>query len=244
MSKPAALLLLLAAACAAPAPWRQDVLPQETPIRLEHDRVGAFGRVRLASDSGAADSVVLMGGKYWYVLDAPSSAAALSVLQSGLPGRYLVQRHEWHPYRRADAADNLLELDIEWDAARNAKQFRTRACLRYNAAPQPENAAHAAASDAASGERIRLARAGFSPISGLTDAYTRCLPLNGRYFAKPAADIPRLLSGTLPVLLRIHGREAFRPDASDTVLSTNTLDTLQVLPQGWFYSEAEYGRPK
>lgn len=197
-SKPASVVVcLLLSACATPAQWRQNPLADDDIIRIEHDHVSALGQVRQDSSELKSGSLVLMGKKYWYVFDTPSSEAALTVLKPGLTDRYLIQRRPWHAHRHADAADNLIELDIEWDKNRHGQAFRTKACLRYQLS--------ADSADTAQHERNTLSEAGFTPITGLTDAYARCLPLQGHYYRKPKnAAAVHSFPHSLPVLLRIH----------------------------------------
>ncbi|MDO4879084.1 MAG: thiosulfate sulfurtransferase [Neisseria sp.] len=126
------------------------------------DQVRAFGVVRDKNSQLAVGSLVMMGDKYWYVVDLDSSQKTAAVLNAGLPQRYAINKGE-------TGGEGELSVYIEPN-----QRFRSSFCLKYTP-EQPQEAAKL--------EQLGFKRRKAGQEEG--KEYIQCFDIAGSFYAKP-----------------------------------------------------------
>lgn len=157
------------------------------------DEVHGLGRMTSAQAGLAAQQLILMGQRYWYVLDERSSQQLRAVIDAGLSGRF--QRYAFG--QRDQAA---LPIRIRTD---QPSRFNSKFCLIYRIRPD-------APFSQQTEENERLRQLNFSmsahQVEWGTDAFrlNRCFNLNGTLHAVPATtEQPDAWVQTLPLTLTL-----------------------------------------
>ncbi|MDO4879468.1 MAG: hypothetical protein Q3966_09305 [Neisseria sp.] len=160
----ACLAALMLNACTAML-WRTFPADgTETSVReIGSDQVRAFGIVRDKNSQLAVGSLVMMGDKYWYVVDTEPSRKAAAVLNAGLPQRYTIGRGETGRHG---------ELSVYLEPG---QRFRSPFCLKYTP-EQPQ-------------ETAKLEQLGFNKSQKIGEKenkeYIQCFSISGSFYAKP-----------------------------------------------------------
>lgn len=139
----------------------QDLITHE----LGQDSITAFGQVRAANSQFAPGSLVMMGQRYWYVLNPEDSQAIAPVLNAGLPKRYQIAGRHTH--------DELQALPVEVESGGKGG-FSSHFCLHY---PQDGISAQ---------EKTTLEKLGFKTVGKMPPAYRYCAEIEGKFYATTA----------------------------------------------------------
>lgn len=146
---------------------------QEIYHRLGEDKVHAFGHIRADSGQLQQSSLVMMGDRYWYVVEPEASEKLLPVLNAKLQHRYQI-----FSVKNKERMTELPELPVTIEDT--AGKFNSRFCLRYPLDTSPNN------KQAAQENKVLLALR-FHQISqepSLT-TYERCFRTTGQMYDKP-----------------------------------------------------------
>lgn len=180
MKKCLKLVLLLSAALSAggctSAMWSgggSAVSTQEIYHRLGEDKVHAFGHIRTDSGQLQQGSLVMMGERYWYVVEPQASERLLSVLNAKLQHRYQI-----FSVKERERLTALSELPVTIEDT--AGKFNSRFCLRYPLDTSPNNKQAAQENKVLLALRFRQV----SQESSLT-TYERCFSPTGQMYDKP-----------------------------------------------------------
>ena len=134
-----------------------------TEKTVAKDNIQAFGVVAKDNTQLKTGSLVMMGKKYWFVVNPKDSAKLKAVLDAKLSKRFqMVQQNPKQVYEA---------LPVELKSP-EAQTFRSNFCLRYDTQKAAEIA--------------KLKQLAFKPIE-LDDktVYTRCISTEGHYYATP-----------------------------------------------------------
>lgn len=134
-----------------------------TEKTVAKDNIQAFGVVAKDNTQLETGSLVMMGGKYWFVVNSKDSAKLKAILDTKLSKRFQMVRQ--NPKQVYEA------LPVELKSP-EAQTFRSNFCLRYDTQKVAEIA--------------KLKQLAFKPveIDGKT-VYTRCVSAEGHYYATP-----------------------------------------------------------
>ena len=134
-----------------------------TEKTVAKDNIHAFGVVAKDNTQLETGSLVMMGGKYWFVVNSKDSAKLKAILDAKLSKRFQMVRQ--NPKQVYEA------LPVELKSP-EAQTFRSNFCLRYDTQKVAEIA--------------KLKQLAFKPaeIDGKT-VYTRCISAEGHYYATP-----------------------------------------------------------
>lgn len=134
-----------------------------TEKTVAKDNIHAFGVVAKDNTQLETGSLVMMGGKYWFVVNSKDSAKLKAILDTKLSKRFQMVRQ--NPKQVYEA------LPVELKSP-EAQTFRSNFCLRYDTQKVAEIA--------------KLKQLAFKPaeIDGKT-VYTRCISAEGHYYATP-----------------------------------------------------------
>ena len=134
-----------------------------TEKTVAKDNIHAFGVVAQDNTQLETGSLVMMGGKYWFVVNPKDSAKLKAVLDAKLSKRFQMVRQ--NPKQVYEA------LPVELKSP-EAQTFRSNFCLRYDTQKAAEIA--------------KLKQLAFKPVEldGKT-VYTRCIATEGHYYATP-----------------------------------------------------------
>ncbi|MDO4879083.1 MAG: hypothetical protein Q3966_07320 [Neisseria sp.] len=160
----AALAAVLAlSGCFTKLIWNEDpVTHTETVLRdAGSDQIRAFGVVREKNSQLAVDSLVMMGDKYWYVLDAASAHHPKALLNTGMGFK--------KPFAIGDSKGN--ETGRMVVRLKGRQDFYSEFCLLYQT-DTPD-------------ERAVLEKAGFTPRKDKDRLYGQCLAFDGKFYAVP-----------------------------------------------------------
>ena len=134
-----------------------------TEKTVAKDKIHAFGVVAKDNTQLETGSLVMMGKKYWFVVNPKDSAKLKAVLDAKLSKRFqMVQQNPKQVYEA---------LPVELKSP-EAQTFRSNFCLRYDTQKAAEVA--------------KLKQLAFKPVK-LDDktVYTRCISAEGHYYATP-----------------------------------------------------------
>ncbi|MGN6843588.1 hypothetical protein ACTHUM_18640, partial [Neisseria sp. P0021.S006] len=134
-----------------------------TEKTVAKDNIQAFGVVAQDNTQLETGSLVMMGKKYWFVVNPKDSAKLKAVLGAKLSKRFqMVQQNPKQVYEA---------LPVELKSP-EAQTFRSNFCLRYDTQKAAEIA--------------KLKQLAFKPVEldGKT-VYTRCISTEGHYYATP-----------------------------------------------------------
>ncbi|WP_108700094.1 hypothetical protein [Neisseria subflava] len=134
-----------------------------TEKTVAKDNIQAFGVVAQDNTQLETGSLVMMGKKYWFVVNPKDSAKLKAVLDAKLSKRFqMVQQNPKQVYEA---------LPVELKSP-EAQTFRSKFCLRYDTQKAAEIA--------------KLKQLAFKPVE-LDDktVYTRCISTEGHYYATP-----------------------------------------------------------
>lgn len=189
-------ILGMLGACASPVEWaRQQTLNLGYDYQpAGEDEVHALGRLSAAVQTGLSPQhLVLMGQRYWYVLDEKDSRQLQAVFDAGLTERF--QRYAFGQSQGQAA----LPIRIRTD---QASRFNSKFCLIYRIRPDAPFAEQTQES-----ERLRRLNFGMTAnqVEWGTDAFqlNRCFNLNGTLYARPPADTQRPESWTQSIPLSL-----------------------------------------
>jgi len=134
-----------------------------TEKTVAKDNIQAFGVVAKDNTQLEKGSLVMMGGKYWFVVNSKDSAKLKAILDAKLSKRFQMVRQ--NPKQVYEA------LPVELKSP-EAQTFRSNFCLRYDTQKAAEIA--------------KLKQLAFKPVE-LDDktVYTRCISTEGHYYATP-----------------------------------------------------------
>jgi putative membrane protein len=134
-----------------------------TEKTVAKDNIQAFGVVAKDNTQLEKGSLVMMGKKYWFVVNSKDSAKLKAILDTKLSKRFQMVRQ--NPKQVYEA------LPVELKSP-EAQTFRSNFCLRYDTQKVAEIA--------------KLKQLAFKPveIDGKT-VYTRCVSAEGHYYATP-----------------------------------------------------------
>ena len=134
-----------------------------TEKTVAKDNIHAFGVVAKDNTQLKTGSLVMMGGKYWFVVNPKDSAKLKAVLDAKLSKRFQMVRQ--NPKQVYEA------LPVELKSP-EAQTFRSNFCLRYDTQKAAEIA--------------KLKQLAFKPVEldGKT-VHTRCISTEGHYYATP-----------------------------------------------------------
>lgn len=134
-----------------------------TEKTVAKDNIQAFGVVAKDNTQLETGSLVMMGGKYWFVVNSKDSAKLKAILDAKLSKRFQMVRQ--NPKQVYEA------LPVELKSP-EAQTFRSKFCLRYDTQKAAEIA--------------KLKQLAFKPVE-LDDktVYTRCISTEGHYYATP-----------------------------------------------------------
>ena len=134
-----------------------------TEKTVAKDNIQAFGVVAKDNTQLEKGSLVMMGGKYWFVVDSKDSAKLKAILDAKLSKRFQMVRQ--NPKQVYEA------LPVELKSP-EAPTFRSNFCLRYDTQKVAEI--------------VKLKQLAFKPVEldGKT-VYTRCISAEGHYYATP-----------------------------------------------------------
>ena len=134
-----------------------------TEKTVAKDNIQAFGVVAKDNTQLETGSLVMMGKKYWFVVNPKDSAKLKAVLDVKLDKQFqMVQQNPRYAYEA---------LPVELKSP-EAQTFRSKFCLRYDTQKAAEIA--------------KLKQLAFKPVE-LDDktVYTRCISTEGHYYATP-----------------------------------------------------------
>ncbi len=145
--------------------WERNTPFHQTTTEktVAKDNIQAFGVVAQDNTQLETGSLVMMGKKYWFVVNPKDSAKLKAVLDAKLSKRFqMVQQNPKQVYEA---------LPVELKSP-EAQTFRSNFCLRYDTQKAAEVA--------------KLKQLAFKPaeIDGKT-VYTRCISAEGHYYATP-----------------------------------------------------------
>ena len=134
-----------------------------TEKTVAKDKIQAFGVVAKDNTQLETGSLVMMGKKYWFVVNPKDSAKLKAVLDVKLDKQFqMVQQNPRYAYEA---------LPVELKSP-EAQTFRSNFCLRYDTQKVAEI--------------VKLKQLAFKPVEldGKT-VYTRCISAEGHYYATP-----------------------------------------------------------
>lgn len=134
-----------------------------TEKTVAKDNIQAFGVVAKDNTQLETGSLVMMGKKYWFVVNPKDSAKLKAVLDVKLDKQFqMVQQNPRYAYEA---------LPVELKSP-EAQTFRSNFCLRYDTQKVAEI--------------VKLKQLAFKPVEldGKT-VYTRCISAEGHYYATP-----------------------------------------------------------
>lgn len=145
--------------------WERNTPFHQTTTEktVAKDNIQAFGVVAQDNTQLETGSLVMMGKKYWFVVNPKDSAKLKAVLDAKLSKRFqMVQQNPRYAYEA---------LPVELKSP-EAQTFRSNFCLRYDTQKAAEVA--------------KLKQLAFKPVKldGKT-VYTRCVSAEGHYYATP-----------------------------------------------------------
>lgn len=157
---------VLAAALMAMMWGMNDPFSQTTAYKhVDKDQIRAFGVVAKDNAQLEKGSLVMMGGKYWFVVNPEDSAKLTGILKAGLDKPFQIVE-DTPSYARHQA----LPVKLESPGSQN---FSTEGlCLRYDT-DKPADIA-------------KLKQLGFEAVKlDNRTIYTRCVSAKGKYYATP-----------------------------------------------------------
>ena len=145
--------------------WERNSPFQQTTTEktVAKDNIQAFGVVAKDNTQLETGSLVMMGKKYWFVVNPKDSAKLKEILDVKLDKQFqMVQQNPRYAYEA---------LPVELKSP-EAQTFRSKFCLRYDTQKAAEIA--------------KLKQLAFKPVE-LDDktVYTRCISTEGHYYATP-----------------------------------------------------------
>ena len=145
--------------------WERNTPFHQTTTEktVAKDNIQAFGVVAQDNTQLETGSLVMMGKKYWFVVNPKDSAKLKAVLDVKLDKQFqMVQQNPRYVYEA---------LPVELKSP-EAQTFRSNFCLRYDTQKAAEVA--------------KLKQLAFKPVKldGKT-VYTRCVSAEGHYYATP-----------------------------------------------------------
>ncbi|HFC8519583.1 hypothetical protein [Neisseria lactamica] len=147
--------------------WGMNNPVSETITRkhVDKDQIRAFGVVAEDNAQLEKGSLVMMGGKYWFVVNPEDSAKLTGILKAGLDKPFQIVE-DTPSYARHQALPVKLE-------APGSQNFSTDGlCLRYDT-DRPDDIA-------------KLKQLGFKAVKlDNQTIYTRCVSAKGKYYATP-----------------------------------------------------------
>lgn len=147
--------------------WGMNNPVSETITRkhVDKDQIRAFGVVAEDNAQLEKGSLVMMGGKYWFVVNPEDSAKLTGILKAGLDKPFQIVE-DTPSYARHQA----LPVKLESPGSQN---FSTEGlCLRYDT-DKPADIA-------------KLKQLGFEAVElDNRTIYTRCVSAKGKYYATP-----------------------------------------------------------
>ncbi|HEZ6039651.1 TPA: hypothetical protein WI284_000836 [Neisseria meningitidis] len=147
--------------------WGMNNPVSETITRkhVDKDQIRAFGVVAEDNAQLEKGSLVMMGGKYWFVVNPEDSAKLTGILKAGLDKPFQIVE-DTPSYARHQA----LPVKLESPGSQN---FSTEGlCLRYDT-DKPADIA-------------KLKQLGFEALKlDNRTIYTRCVSAKGKYYATP-----------------------------------------------------------
>lgn len=147
--------------------WGMNNPVSETITRkhVDKDQIRAFGVVAEDNAQLEKGSLVMMGGKYWFVVNPEDSAKLTGILKAGLDKPFQIVE-DTPSYARHQALPVKLE-------APGSQNFSTGGlCLRYDT-DRPDDIA-------------KLKQLGFKAVKlDNQTIYTRCVSAKGKYYATP-----------------------------------------------------------
>lgn len=151
--------------CTAMMWGMNDPFSQTTAYKhVDKDQIRAFGVVAKDNAQLEKGSLVMMGGKYWFVVNPEDSAKLTGILKAGLDKQFqMVEPNPRFAYQ-------ALPVKLESPASQN---FSTDdLCLRYDT-DRPADIA-------------KLKQLGFEAVKlDNRTIYTRCVSAKGKYYATP-----------------------------------------------------------
>lgn len=152
--------------CTAMMWGMNDPFSQTTAYKhVDKDQIRAFGVVAKDNAQLEKGSLVMMGGKYWFVVNPEDSAKLTGILKAGLDKPFQIVE-DTPSYARHQA----LPVKLESSGSQN---FSTEGlCLRYDT-DKPADIA-------------KLKQLGFEAVElDNRTIYTRCVSAKGKYYATP-----------------------------------------------------------
>lgn len=148
--------------------WDRDdiVKTKTTHHKVGEDKIHSFGVVNKANSQLAKDSLVMMGEKYWFVVNPGDSAKLTEILNVKLPKQFQLVK-----YRKDSVSSAYAAMPVTLTKPGSA-DFESDFCLRYDAADAQEAATLEALS--------------FRADKKISEhAYFRCISAAGKYYATP-----------------------------------------------------------
>ncbi|SMB89786.1 hypothetical protein SAMN05660772_01405 [Pasteurella testudinis DSM 23072] len=144
---------------------------QDIYHRLGEDKVHAFGYARADSGQLKQGSLVMMGERYWYVVEPQASERLLPVLNAKL-------QHSYQIFSPGANKEQLVELPVTIED--ESGKFSSSFCLRYPVDTSQNN-------KQAAQEKTALQALRFRPISEEPSlmTYERCFSARGQLYDKP-----------------------------------------------------------
>ena len=160
-----ALLALSLHGCMTQEMWEEDKKVEKITFHpITSDQVHSFGIVNKDNDQLEKGSIVMMGEKYWFVINAKDSKDLTPILNVKLDKKFQI----------ADAKKYKKDLKALPVVVNNEKEadFTTDFCLRYDTQKADEIA--------------KLKNLSFETGKGRNNTvYHRCVHAKGKYYATP-----------------------------------------------------------
>lgn len=134
-----------------------------TEKTVAKDQIHAFGVVAKDNMQLEKGSLVMMGGKYWFVVNSKDSAELKAILDVKLDKQFQIVQH--NPRYAYEA------LPVELESPEK-QTFSSKFCLRYDTNKAADIA--------------KLEKLAFKPVElDEKTVYTRCVSAKGNYYATP-----------------------------------------------------------
>lgn len=188
--------------------WGMNNPVSETITRkhVDKDQIRAFGVVAEDNAQLEKGSLVMMGGKYWFVVNPEDSAKLTGILKAGLDKPFQIVE-DTPSYARHQALPVKLE-------APGSQNFSTGGlCLRYDT-DRPDDIA-------------KLKQLEFKAVKlDNQTIYTRCVSAKGKYYATPQklnADYHFEQSVPVEIYFMVEGKYTDKSKLFENILHTPPL---------------------
>lgn len=174
------------------------------------DHIHAFGRAQQNSKQIPQGSLVMMGERYWYIINLGDSNELFTVLSSGLSKPYIIQK------RGGEAGSDTLRATLN----EQAQRFTSDVCLSYHLDPSQAGTYQ--------NEKITLENIGFTPDEADSNTYRQCYSTDGHYYVTPEQTIAAEYQFAQRIPVKLTTTET-RTEANVDNIISNTLMTPATL---------------